>query len=172
MKGQASFDNIDELFALGVASVPLNDRARADAALEHLTTASTTLPGPRCARDRADHGAPSSTGLMRLARNDRPGALRVARRAARSSRRGAQAGRARRIRSNRRRSCTARSCSGPATRRRRSSSSRRRWPARRGGPASLLGLARAASAAGQTTLGADSRARVPRGVAPRRQGSS
>ena len=44
MKGQASFDNIDELFALGVASVPLNDRARADAALEHLTTASTTLP--------------------------------------------------------------------------------------------------------------------------------
>src|SRR5262245_50880066 len=36
MKGQGSFDNIDELFALGAASVRLGDKGRADAALEHL----------------------------------------------------------------------------------------------------------------------------------------
>jgi hypothetical protein len=74
MKGQASFDNIDELFVLGVASVPLNDRGRADAALEHLGTAATTLPD-RDAREVAQIMAAELDGLMRLARNDRPGAL-------------------------------------------------------------------------------------------------
>lgn len=38
MKSQPSFDNIDELFALGISSVRLNDFARADAALEQLNT--------------------------------------------------------------------------------------------------------------------------------------
>jgi hypothetical protein len=37
MKGQGIFDNIDELFALGVTSVPLNDPGRASAALQNLT---------------------------------------------------------------------------------------------------------------------------------------
>src|SRR5262249_57513112 len=44
MKGQGSFDNIDELYALGAASVKLGDAARAEAAIEHLDTASKTLP--------------------------------------------------------------------------------------------------------------------------------
>ena len=74
MKGQTSFENIDELFVLGVASVPLNDRARADAALEHLNTAATTLPD-RDAREVAQIMAAELDGLMRLARNDHQGAL-------------------------------------------------------------------------------------------------
>ncbi len=36
MKGQPSFDNADELFALGLASVKLNDCGCAEAALEQL----------------------------------------------------------------------------------------------------------------------------------------
>ena len=39
MKGQASFDNIDELFALGLSSVKLGDLARVDAAIGHLNSA-------------------------------------------------------------------------------------------------------------------------------------
>jgi len=74
MKGQANFDNIDELFVIGVASVPLNDHGRADAALEHLRTAATTLPD-RDAREIAQIMAAELDGLMRLARNDRAGAL-------------------------------------------------------------------------------------------------
>jgi tetratricopeptide (TPR) repeat protein len=74
MKGQGSFDNIDELFALGVASVPLNDRGRADAALQHLNEAAKTVPD-RDAREVAAIMAAELDGLMRLARNDRPGAL-------------------------------------------------------------------------------------------------
>jgi tetratricopeptide (TPR) repeat protein len=81
MKGKASFDNIDELFALGVASNSLNDRGRADAALEHMNTASTTLP-ERDAREIAQIMAAELDGLIRLARNDRPGALAALARAA------------------------------------------------------------------------------------------
>ena len=44
MKGQQSFDNVDELFALGLASVKLNDRGRAEAALEHLQKARAAAP--------------------------------------------------------------------------------------------------------------------------------
>lgn len=39
MKGQGSFDNIDELFALGMSGVKLGDLARADAALDLLRKA-------------------------------------------------------------------------------------------------------------------------------------
>lgn len=74
MKGQGSFDNIDELFALGVASVALNDRGRADAALEHLNEAAKTVPD-RDAREVATIMAAELDGLMRLAGNDRAGAL-------------------------------------------------------------------------------------------------
>jgi tetratricopeptide (TPR) repeat protein len=44
MKGQPSFDNVDELFALGIASVKLGDRARAEAAIEQLQGARTAAP--------------------------------------------------------------------------------------------------------------------------------
>ena len=60
MKGQGSFDNIDELFALGAASVRLGDRGRADAALEHLATPRRSIPD-RDAREIAQIMAASST---------------------------------------------------------------------------------------------------------------
>jgi tetratricopeptide (TPR) repeat protein len=44
MKGQGSFDNVDELFALGLASVRLGDRARAESALEELQRARAAAP--------------------------------------------------------------------------------------------------------------------------------
>jgi tetratricopeptide (TPR) repeat protein len=74
MKGQGSFDNIDELFALGMASVPLSDPGRADAALEHLATAAKTVPD-RDAREVAQIMAAELEGLIKLGRNDRAGAL-------------------------------------------------------------------------------------------------
>lgn len=46
MKGQGSFDNVDELFALGLASVRLGDAARVEAALEQLQDARTAAPDP------------------------------------------------------------------------------------------------------------------------------
>jgi tetratricopeptide (TPR) repeat protein len=46
MKGQPSFDNVDELFALGLASIRLGDRARAEAALEQLQAARAAAPDP------------------------------------------------------------------------------------------------------------------------------
>ena len=74
MKGQGSFDNIDELFALGMASIPLRDPGRADAAIEQLTNASKTVPD-RDAREVAVIMAAELEGLTRLARNDRAGSL-------------------------------------------------------------------------------------------------
>jgi hypothetical protein len=44
MKGQPSFDNVDELFALGLASIRLGDRDRAGAALEQLAAARAAAP--------------------------------------------------------------------------------------------------------------------------------
>jgi tetratricopeptide (TPR) repeat protein len=81
MKGQGSFDNIDELFALGEASVRLGDGGRAAAALEHLQTASTTVPD-RDAREVAAIMAGELDGLIRFARGDRDGALAALARAA------------------------------------------------------------------------------------------
>ncbi len=46
MKGQGSFDNVDELFALGLASVRLGDIARVEAALEQLDGARRAAPDP------------------------------------------------------------------------------------------------------------------------------
>ena len=74
MKGQGSFDNIDELFALGMASIPLRDPGRADAALEQLTTAAKTVPD-RDAQEVAQIMAAELEGLIKLGRNDRAGAL-------------------------------------------------------------------------------------------------
>ena len=74
MKGVGSFDNIDELFALGMASVRLRDARRAEAALEHLGTASKTVPD-RDAREIAQIMGAELDGLLRLSRGDRAGAL-------------------------------------------------------------------------------------------------
>jgi tetratricopeptide (TPR) repeat protein len=81
MKGLGSFDNIDELFALGMASIPLRDPGRADAAIEQLTTASRTVPD-RDAREVAEIMAIELDGLRKLARNDRAGSLGALARAA------------------------------------------------------------------------------------------
>ena len=154
MKGQARFDNIDELFALGLASVPLNDRARADAALEHLTTASTTLPD-RDAREIAQIMAAELEGLMRLARNDRPGALAsLARGAQLEARRPRPVARPYPIKPAGELYGEILTGTGNAAAAIvQFKAALVRTPKRAG---ALLGLARAASAAGQTKLGADS----------------
>ena len=81
MKGQPSFDNIDELFALGMASVPLRDPGRAEAAFEQLTTAAKSVPD-RDAREVAAIMAAEVEGLIKLGRSDRAGALAALARAA------------------------------------------------------------------------------------------
>jgi len=73
MKGQGSFGNIDELYALGIASVKLGDGGRAEVALEHLDTASKTVPDAD-AREIAHIMAAELDGAMRAARGDRAGA--------------------------------------------------------------------------------------------------
>lgn len=74
MKGQASFEDIDELFALGMASVGLGDRARADAALEHMANAVKAITD-RDAREVARIMSAQLNGLVLLSRGDRAGAL-------------------------------------------------------------------------------------------------
>ena len=81
MKAQGTFDNIDELFALGVASVGLADRDRALAALENLQTATRNIPDLD-ARDVAQIMAIELDGMLRLSRGDQPGALAMLARAA------------------------------------------------------------------------------------------
>ena len=81
MQGAASFDNIDELFALGLSSVRLNDLPRADAAVEHLGNAATVIPD-QDARDVAAIMAAELDGIVRLARRDRAGGLAALARAA------------------------------------------------------------------------------------------
>src|SRR5258708_9074972 len=44
MKGQSSFDNVDELLALGIASVRLGDLPRAEAAYDNLKKARDAAP--------------------------------------------------------------------------------------------------------------------------------
>jgi predicted Zn-dependent protease len=64
-----------------MASVPLGDRGRADAALEQLTNAAKTIPD-QDAREVATIMAVEVEGLIKLGRNDRPGALAALARAA------------------------------------------------------------------------------------------
>jgi hypothetical protein len=64
-----------------MASVPLRDPGRADAALEQLLTAATKVPD-RDARGVAAIMAAELEGLIKLGRNDRPGALASLARAA------------------------------------------------------------------------------------------
>jgi tetratricopeptide (TPR) repeat protein len=81
MQGQPSFENIDELFALGVASVALGDPGRAGASLEHLNQAAAKLPD-RDAREIAQIMAAQLDGMIRLGRGDKTGALASLARAA------------------------------------------------------------------------------------------
>src|SRR5205085_11613123 len=74
MKGQGSFDNLDELFALALSSVHLGDLARAEAAAEHLSNAANTVPD-RDAREVAAIMAAAVDGLLRLARGERANGL-------------------------------------------------------------------------------------------------
>jgi tetratricopeptide (TPR) repeat protein len=74
MKGQGSFENIDELFALGMASVNLGDPARAAAAHDHLGTASQAVPD-NDAREIATIMRAELDGLIRLARGEKQGGL-------------------------------------------------------------------------------------------------
>jgi hypothetical protein len=70
MKGQGSFDNIDELFALGLSSVRLRDDERADVALEHLENAAKTV-NDRDARELSAIMAAELRGALLTARGDR-----------------------------------------------------------------------------------------------------
>jgi len=81
MKGQGSFENIDELFALGAASVRLGDVPRAAAALDHLGKASESVPDAD-AREIAAIMRSELDALMRLAAGDKPGGLSALARAA------------------------------------------------------------------------------------------
>jgi tetratricopeptide (TPR) repeat protein len=74
MKGQGTFENIDELFAVGYAGVKLGDRGRAEAAVEQLRTAMKTVPDAD-AREIAGIMAIELDALARAARGDRGGAL-------------------------------------------------------------------------------------------------
>jgi len=81
MKAQGSFDNIDELFALGEASIQLRDLGRAQAAADHLGTAAKSVPDAD-AREIAAIMAAQMDGLLRLTRGDRAGGLAALQRAA------------------------------------------------------------------------------------------
>jgi tetratricopeptide (TPR) repeat protein len=81
MKGQGSFDNIDELFALGAASVRLGDKGRAGAALEHLGNAATSIPD-RDSKEIAQIMRDELDGLMREGAKDKAGSLAAFARAA------------------------------------------------------------------------------------------
>jgi len=150
MKGQGSFDNIDELFALGVASVPLSDRGRADAALAHLNEAAKSVPD-RDARDVAAIMAAELDGLIRLAANDRAAALAALARAAQlEARRPRPIARPYPIKPATEMYAEILLGTGdPAAAIVQFKASLARTPRR---AQSLLGLARAAAAAGQTTL--------------------
>jgi len=80
MKGQGNFDNIDELFALGLAGILLGDPGRTQAAIERLQTAGVKLPD----RDAADVSrimASELTGVLQFAQGNRERGLAELRRA-------------------------------------------------------------------------------------------
>lgn len=80
MKGASSFDNIDELFALGLSSVGLGDIGRANAAITQLRSAGTA--SERDLREVSVIMADQIDGLVRFAGGDRTGAFVALRRAA------------------------------------------------------------------------------------------
>jgi tetratricopeptide (TPR) repeat protein len=74
MRGQGSFDNVDELFALGLASVKLGDRARVAAALEQLQGARGAAPDAENRR-LAEIMYREVDGLARLQSGDKASGL-------------------------------------------------------------------------------------------------
>ena len=81
MKGQGTFENIDELFALGYAGAKLGDRARAEAAIDHLRGAAKSAPDPD-ARGIAEIMALELDGALRASHGDAAGGLAALARAA------------------------------------------------------------------------------------------
>ena len=75
MKGRASFDNVDELFALGLASVKLGDEARTEAAFDQLEQARRSAPDEDN-RQLAQIMAAEVAGVLQLARGQKPDGLR------------------------------------------------------------------------------------------------
>ena len=82
MKDRSTFDNVDELFALGVASIRLGDSARAAAALEHLGRARDVAPDADN-RQLAEIMQLELRGTIAAAAGDRKAALDALARAAR-----------------------------------------------------------------------------------------
>ena len=81
MKGQGSFESVDELLALGLSSVHLGDLGRADAAAGELETAARTL-SDRDAREVSAIMAAEVRGVAALGRGDNAAGLSALARAA------------------------------------------------------------------------------------------
>jgi tetratricopeptide (TPR) repeat protein len=81
MRGQASFGNIDELFAVGMSGIKLGEPARGVAAIEHLEKAIATIPDPS-AREVANIMADELMGLLDVAMGDSKAGLAALARAA------------------------------------------------------------------------------------------
>ncbi|HZW73484.1 MAG TPA: hypothetical protein VFF43_08040, partial [Caldimonas sp.] len=81
MEGGTTFDNVDELFALGLASVKLGDTPRAQAALEHMGKAIEVAPDADN-RQLAAIMQLELEGALRAAAGDRRAALGALERAA------------------------------------------------------------------------------------------
>jgi len=76
LRGQTSFGNIDELFALGLSSLALGETAKVDAALVELRNAAKTLPD-RDVADVASIMADELTGLSILSKGQRDAGLKT-----------------------------------------------------------------------------------------------
>src|SRR5207249_1276426 len=74
MAGRPTFDNVDELLALGIASVKLRDIARAEAALEHMGKAVDLAPDADN-RELAGIMRLELAGSIEMAKGNRRGAL-------------------------------------------------------------------------------------------------
>ena len=81
MKGKSNFDNIDELFALGLSSVANDDFGRADSVVVELAKASRSLPD-RDATDLASIMGDEVTALLAIARGRQGDGLAILARAA------------------------------------------------------------------------------------------
>jgi tetratricopeptide (TPR) repeat protein len=69
MRGQTSFGNIDELFAVGLSGIRLGDPARGAAAIEHLEKSIKAIPDPS-AREVAEIMADQLLGVLEVAMGD------------------------------------------------------------------------------------------------------
>jgi tetratricopeptide (TPR) repeat protein len=76
MKGQPSFDNIDELFALGLSGVALQDHGRSEAAIAELRKASSALTDKDVAAVSSIM-ADELAGLLAVARGQREAGLKI-----------------------------------------------------------------------------------------------